>query len=67
MPQVKVATVYFTPARRQFLVGPDYWLHEVEQPPVFPHELGAMNPEAVQAVDPGLHAALWGEAEEASA
>lgn len=67
MPKVRVATVYFTPARRQFLVGPDYWLHEVEERPVFPHELGAMSPEAVRAVDPGLHAALWNEVEEIEA
>jgi len=67
MPQVQVATVYFTPASRQFLVGPDYWLHEVEQAPVFPHEFGAMIPEALEAVDPGLHEALWERAEEAGA
>ncbi|NKB87539.1 MAG: hypoxanthine phosphoribosyltransferase [Acidobacteria bacterium] len=67
MPRVQVATVYFTPSKRQFLVGPDYWLHEVEDVPVFPHELGAMQPDAVRDVDPALHAALWGQAEESEA
>jgi hypothetical protein len=59
-PVIKVASVYFRPSRQKFLVGPDYWLHEVEQAPVFPHELSAMNPEQVAATDPDLHEAIWG-------
>jgi hypothetical protein len=59
--------VYYRPSRKRFPVGPDYWLHEVEQAPVFPHELSAMDPRRVATDDPELHAAIWGEPDQATA
>ncbi len=41
MPEVRVATVYYRPQSRVFLVGPHYWLRETEEKPVFPHRLTA--------------------------
>jgi len=63
-PTIKVATVYFRPSRQRFLVGPDYWLHEVETAPVFPHELSAVDREQLREADPQLYDAIWGAGEE---
>jgi len=59
-PRIEVAAVYFRPSRHSHPVGPDHWLHEVEQAPVFPHELRAMDPETVRQRYPDMHAAIWG-------
>lgn len=60
-PEIRVATVYFRPERRSFLVGPHYYLHETEEPPVFPHQLTEMDPETVRGVDAELYEAIWGK------
>ncbi len=59
-PRLKVAAVYFRPSRHTARIGPDYWLHEVEERPVFPHELRALDPAATLARDPEFHEAIWG-------
>ena len=59
-PRLKVAAVYFRPDSHSAPVGPDYWLHEVQRRPVFPHELRALDPEATRSDDPELHEAIWG-------
>lgn len=60
-PRIQVASVYVRAGRRRHEIEPDYWLHEVEQVPVFPHELRVMDPVQMRADDPQLHAAIWGE------
>lgn len=57
-PEIRVATVYFRPERRRFLVGPDYHLKTTEVRPVFPHRLTEMDLEQLRAQDPELEAAL---------
>ncbi len=57
-PEIRVATVYYRPHRRVFLVGPHYWLRESEQRPVFPHRLTEMDPVRLRNVDPELAAEL---------
>lgn len=65
-PRIQVASVYVRPGRRRHEVEPDYWLHEVEQAPVFPHELRAMDPDHVRTDDAELYAAIWEEQGEAA-
>lgn len=60
-PRIQVASVYVRPGRRRHEVAPDYWLHEVERAPVFPHELRVMDPRQVRDCDAELYAAIWGE------
>ncbi len=60
-PRVKMAAVYVRPERCRYGDGPDYWLHEVEQAPVFPHELRVMDPGQVRVSDAELYEAIWGE------
>jgi len=62
MPEIRVATVYYRPAHRSFLVGPHYYLHETEQIPIFPHRLTELDRGRVQNWDPELAAAIWDEA-----
>lgn len=59
MPDVRVATVYHCAAGRQYDVGPHYTVHEVQERPVFPHQLTLMEPAQVKAADPELAAAIW--------
>ena len=62
-PEIRVATVYFRPERRAFLVGPHYYLHSVAERPVFPHQLTALASERLAETDPELCEAIWGEAQ----
>lgn len=57
-PEVRVATVYFCPGRRRFLVGPDYFLHEVDEPPVLPYRLTELSEADARAISPRLQDAL---------
>ena len=59
-PEVRVATVYFLPERRRFLVGPDYFLHAVDAPPLLPYRLTELSEADARALSPDLHQALYG-------
>ncbi len=59
LPEIRVATVYYRPARRSFLVGPHYYLHETEVLPIFPHQLTEMGRDTVTKADPELAEAIW--------
>lgn len=59
MPEVRVAAVYYRPARRRFLVGPHYHLHGVDRLPVFPHRLTGMSEGEIRDRDPELHDLLF--------
>ena len=59
-PEVRVATVYYRPQQRRFLVGPDYYLHEVDEPPLLPYRLTQFSEDDALAISPELHEALYG-------
>jgi hypoxanthine phosphoribosyltransferase len=59
-PEVRVAAVYYRPQARRFLVGPDYYLHEVDTPPLLPYRLTELTQEQARELSPELHEALYG-------
>ena len=65
MPELRVATVYFRPSCRRFLVGPHYRLHETDERPIFPHSFTEMAPDEIRSADPELHRLLFGGGEAA--
>lgn len=44
---VKVATVYYKPAKRKTETPPDYFVHEADEWLVFPHELHGLSPQEI--------------------
>jgi hypoxanthine phosphoribosyltransferase len=55
--QIRIATVYYKPARRRSSRLPDYYVHTADQWLVFPHELRGLSREEILAhkpVDPGF-------------
>ncbi len=53
MPQtIRVATVYYKPARRVVECTPDYFIHEVDDWLVFPHELQGLTEDEVNRSKP---------------
>ena len=61
MPEIRVATIYYRPEHRNFLVGPHYYLHEVDAVPIFPHSLTEMDRGWLRIADPELAETIWGE------
>ena len=59
-PEVRVATVYYRPRLREFLVAPDYYLHEVEDLPRLPYRLTELDEDDARSISPDLHRALHG-------
>lgn len=57
---VKVATVYYKPRRNVTDLTPDYYLHEVDEWLVFPHELKGLTDEEIRLNKPGA-ALILGE------
>lgn len=49
---IKVATVYYKPAKRKVECTPDYFIHETDQWLVFPHELKGLTKEEVAESKP---------------
>ena len=49
---IRVATVYYKPAKRVVECTPDYYIHEVDEWLVFPHELNGLNHEEVARAKP---------------
>lgn len=50
---VKIATVYYKPKRNMTDLTPDYYLHEVDEWLVFPHELKGLTDEEIRQNKPG--------------
>jgi hypoxanthine phosphoribosyltransferase len=50
--QIRIATVYYKPARNRSRLRPDYYLHETGRWLVFPHELQGLSPDEVRAHKP---------------
>jgi hypoxanthine phosphoribosyltransferase len=46
--QIRIATVYYKPARNRSRLKPDYCLHETDRWLVFPHELQGLTPDEVR-------------------
>ena len=46
---VRIATVYYKPARNKTQLKPDYFLHECDGWLVFPHEICGLTPEEIAA------------------
>ena len=55
---VKIATVYYKPARNQTSLTPDYFVHETDEWLVFPHELCGLNSAEIAAHKPEVAAAM---------
>lgn len=49
---IRVATVYYKPAKRLVDCTPDYYIHEVDEWLVFPHELNGLSDEEVALSKP---------------
>ncbi len=50
--QLKVATVYYKPARNRSRLVPDYYVHRTDQWLVFPHELQGLSEEEIRLHKP---------------
>lgn len=44
---IKVATVYYKPAKKRVEAPPDYYIHETDEWLVFPHELHGLSPQEI--------------------
>ncbi len=55
---VRIATLFWKPARNQTDGRPDYYLHATDQWIVFPHELDGLTPEEVRRKDPEIYRML---------
>ena len=62
MPEVRVAAVYVRPSRQRHLPGPRYFLHRVEEHPVFPHRLLTLPEEVLRRHDVELCDLVHGSA-----
>ena len=60
VPQVRVATVYFHPARKRFRAGPDYYLHEGKDALLLPDRLSNTSEEEILLLYPELHGSIYG-------
>ncbi len=49
---IRIATVYYKPAKRVVECTPDYYIHEVDEWLVFPHELQGLTQEEVERSKP---------------
>lgn len=47
--QIRIATVYYKPARNRSRLRPDFHLHDTDRWLVFPHELQGLTPDEVRA------------------
>ncbi len=52
--QIRIATVYYKPARNRSRLTPDYYLHATDRWLVFPHELQGLTPEEIRGFKPQL-------------
>ena len=55
---VKIATVYYKPARNQTDVMPDYYVHKTDEWLVFPHEICGLSEAEIAAHKPDVAALL---------
>jgi len=60
VPRVRVATVYFHPARKRFGAEPDYYLHEGKDALLLPDRLSNISEEEILLLYPKLHGSIYG-------
>ncbi len=53
-PEIRIATPYYKPNKNESEYKPDYYLHEIDQWLVFPHELDGLSFEEIQKNKPEL-------------
>ena len=53
-PEIRIATPFFKPSQNKTKRKPDYYLHETDKWPVFPHELEGLSPEEIIQNKPEL-------------
>lgn len=62
---VRIATVYFKPARNVTDLKPDFYVHKTDEWLVFPHEINGLTPEEIRANKPAADIILDSEGETA--
>ena len=62
---VRIATVYFKPARNVTDLQPDFYVHKTDEWLVFPHEINGLMPEEIRANKPAANIILKNEGESA--
>jgi hypoxanthine phosphoribosyltransferase len=55
---IRVATVYYKPARNKTRLTPDYYVHETDDWLVFPHELQGLTEEEIREHKPSAQVVL---------
>ena len=55
---IRIATVWYKPARNQTALKPDYFIHESDEWLVFPHEIDGLTPEEIRAHKPAADVIL---------
>jgi len=55
---IRIATVWYKPARNQTALKPDYFIHESNEWLVFPHEIDGLTPEEIRAHKPAADVIL---------
>ena len=55
---IRIATVWYKPARNQTALKPDYFIHESDEWLVFPHEIDGLTPEEICAHKPAADVIL---------
>ncbi|WP_341904211.1 phosphoribosyltransferase [Sandarakinorhabdus limnophila] len=55
---IRIATVWYKPARNQTAFKPDYFIHESNEWLVFPHEIDGLTPEEIRAHKPAADVIL---------
>ena len=58
---VKIATVYFKPARNVTDLTPDFYVHQTDDWLVFPHEINGLTEDEIRANKPGADIILKGK------
>lgn len=58
---VKIATVYFKPARNVTDLAPDFFVHQTDDWLVFPHEINGLTADEIRANKPGADIILQGK------
>ncbi len=61
---VKIATVYFKPARNVTDLTPDFYVHQTDDWLVFPHEINGLTKDEIRANKPGADIILNGKTDD---
>ena len=57
--EVRIAPLFYKPAKNRTDLTPDYYLHETDRWIVFPHELMGLSRDEIAAKDPRVHQLLF--------